>query len=390
MNNKKFDLIIYGDFDKSDSKYKAYGAKLYIETLEQMGALGKIICRGTSLSSDRYVPAMPFGSLVPKIFTFIQKKTGLNLRDFSQNILFDFFASKKIGNQNVLSFAQGLNKCIYETKKNNNIYIEVSVTENMEEYLEKLKKESNKFNLPVDKNICKILINGIKTAKNTDYIITISQHIKDTYTNNGYDENKIFVIEQGIDLEKIIQKSKYDSNDILIISCVAHFQILKGLHYLIKAIQELNNKNIELNIIGDLDKNSKIVINKFCENIKNFSKINYIGKVSDPYKILKESDLFILPSLSEGFGRAIAEAMAIGLPVIITKDCGIDIRDGIDGFIIDSANIDQIKEKINLFLENKNKIEEMGKNAKNRIAEICNKEKRKKKINNFFENILTI
>lgn len=388
MNNKKIDVIVYGDFNKNELKYKAYGAKLYIEILDEVDLLGKVICRGTSLDSKKYITAIPFGAFIPKVFRFIQQKTGLGFRNFSQNILFDFFASKKLRNKNVLSFTQGLKRCANCAKKNDNFYIEISATENMEIFLKILAKENEKFKLPTEKDIKEILLNGAETAKIADKLIVLSQHAKDTYVDNGYERDNVFVIEQEIDLKKIQAKDKYNSDNILKISCVAHFQILKGLHYLIKAVKELNNSNIELNIIGDLDENSKIAVDEFCGNIKSSSKINYIGKVSSPDKFLRESDIFVFPSLSEGFGRAIAEAMATGIPVIITKNCGVDIRNGIEGFVVESANVGQLKEKINFFLENRNKLKEMGENAKERITEICDEEKRKNKIRNLFENIL--
>jgi glycosyltransferase involved in cell wall biosynthesis len=77
---------------------------------------------------------------------------------------------------------------------------------------------------------------------------------------------------------------------------------------------------------------------------------------------MREHDLFVFPSLCEGFGMVITEALSQGLPVITTPHtCGPDvISDGVDGFIVPIRNPQAIVEKVELLYRNRDRLEEMS------------------------------
>lgn len=80
---------------------------------------------------------------------------------------------------------------------------------------------------------------------------------------------------------------------------------------------------------------------------------------------MAESDVLIFPSLFEGFGMVITEAMSQGTPVITTtRTCGRDfIVDGINGWLVEPGNSKLLKSKIKNILDNKCKLLEISKNA---------------------------
>lgn len=100
------------------------------------------------------------------------------------------------------------------------------------------------------------------------------------------------------------------------------------------------------------------------------------------------SDVYIMSSLFEGFSLSLFEAMSSGVPVIATKSSAAwgTITNYREGFVIDSASTEQIKEKILWFYNNRNKIPEMGKNAR-KLAEKYTWENYKKNLTSAIKRI---
>ena len=81
--------------------------------------------------------------------------------------------------------------------------------------------------------------------------------------------------------------------------------------------------------------------------------------------------MLILPSLFEGFGLVILEAMAAGLPVITTHNTGGPdvIGEGKEGFVVPAGDAEALREKMEWFIKNPEKTKEMGKAAHRKAKE---------------------
>lgn len=86
---------------------------------------------------------------------------------------------------------------------------------------------------------------------------------------------------------------------------------------------------------------------------------------------MSKNDVFIFPSLFEGFGMVITEAMSQGTPVITTtRTCGVDfIQDNENGWLVEPGNTEQIKEKIRMILANKEQLVKISKKAMETAAQ---------------------
>lgn len=137
-------------------------------------------------------------------------------------------------------------------------------------------------------------------------------------------KNPIAIIPNGIDLKKFKPKDKSDiknSNTILFLS---RLHPKKGIELLIEAwakIPQNIKRDWVLRIVGGGEAAYVNKIHKIISEKSLINQIELVGSKFDNYKIteFQNSDLFVLPSYSEGFPIAVLEALACGIPVITTK-----------------------------------------------------------------------
>ena len=82
-------------------------------------------------------------------------------------------------------------------------------------------------------------------------------------------------------------------------------------------------------------------------------------------RLMSVHDILIFPSLFEGFGMVVTEAMSQGTPVLTTnRTCGVDFIDhGYNGWIVEAANEEALKHAIYEIIEDKNNLDEIGRHA---------------------------
>ena len=142
--------------------------------------------------------------------------------------------------------------------------------------------------------------------------------------------------------------------------------------YLIKSVSYLPNeikKDLKVIIIGD--GKEKIYLEKLCRKLDLEDIFDFIGiinrdKIPYYYSI---ADIFVLPSLSEGRPVVIYEAMASECTIVASNVGGIpeQIKDGYNGFLVNSRDSNALSDKIRYLLENEKTMEEMKKNSRKRI-----------------------
>jgi len=191
-------------------------------------------------------------------------------------------------------------------------------------------------------------------------------------------EEDIVVIPNGIDLEEFsaknrslyFEKVRKEYNiplDYFVLLFVGYEFRRKGLEFVIKAIEKLKNEKIKLIVIGN---DNKKPYEKLAKELGVVDKIIFVGQQREVNKFYAVSDVFVFPTMYEAFGLVIIEAMASGLPVIISNIAGVAelITDGKEGFFI-NRDADNIAKKIKILIENKNLYKEMSINASKKAEE---------------------
>ncbi len=119
----------------------------------------------------------------------------------------------------------------------------------------------------------------------------------------------------------------------------------KGYLYLLEAWRRLNLPNARLLIRSSSDFSAFPRLAELLKTTPNVELIEYIPNIAEFYG---RCDLFVLPSMDDGFGMALFEAMANGVPAIATRNCGASelLTDGVDGLVIDAGSVDALAASI--------------------------------------------
>lgn len=203
---------------------------------------------------------------------------------------------------------------------------------------------------------------------NASAVIALTKHMKMELRKNYNVE--IFVIPNGIDLKKFlnIQKEDTTSNGEKIVLYVGSLRPVKGVKYLIEAMRIVikNKPDTKLVIVGDGTEREQLEM--LVRSLKLGRYIKFVGMVPNENvpEYMISSDIFVLPSLSEGFPNVILEAMASGLPIICTEVGGMReiIKEGENGFMVSTKNIEELSEKVLMLLQDDELRKNISKNNK--------------------------
>lgn len=204
-----------------------------------------------------------------------------------------------------------------------------------------------------------------------DYVLMASCFVKKSILNritNAGLEQKIKIIPYGASVDDFKYRlRKYKGENELSLLIVANISKRKGIDYLIKAMESLQEEKIHLNMIGVPDTGGEDLLRQ----IKQVSNITYYGKVphSEIHKYFDQNDVFILPSLAEGSSLSVYEAIAAGMPCIVTENVGSVIENKKDGLIIEAKSQSAISNAILYFLEEPDEVERMSDNTKKTIKD---------------------
>lgn len=144
----------------------------------------------------------------------------------------------------------------------------------------------------------------------------------------------------------------------------------KGIEYLFQAAEIIKNKysNVVFTILGEPDKdNTDSISLEYLQYYVDKEIIDYRGNVNNVNDYLQQSSVFILPSYyREGVPRCTQEALSVGRPVITTDSTGCrdTVIDGYNGYLVPKWDVQSLVDKMEIFINDPQKIVEMGKNSR--------------------------
>ena len=207
-------------------------------------------------------------------------------------------------------------------------------------------------------------------------VVPNSQGLKDLALVTA-PKQPIDIIFNGVDTKRFFPAfEKRPSAEFIITPGASRVTSRKGLRYLIEAVALLAPRfpQLRLKIMGDSDGNERTLLDAIVKELHVEDKVVFIGRVPREATVqyYQEASVFVLPSLNEGMSNALLEALACGLPVIMTPTGGAAelIEEGKNGCIIPYRSGTAIAKMLETFLTQPEKVESYGLSSRERALQM--------------------
>jgi glycosyltransferase involved in cell wall biosynthesis len=172
-----------------------------------------------------------------------------------------------------------------------------------------------------------------------DRIYVHSEYVRQSFLDAGIPAEKLVRTVLHPDPRFVPPAEKVDDTTFRIVY-VGRVEMTKGISLLLDAFDRLPTQNADLRIVGGWSTRS--VRRRLQTRMRNDSRITV--QPGDPLPVLQKADVFVHPSYEDGFGYAPMEALACGVPVVVTEDTGMKeyVRDGVNGFVVPTGSVDAI------------------------------------------------
>jgi glycosyltransferase involved in cell wall biosynthesis len=204
-----------------------------------------------------------------------------------------------------------------------------------------------------------------------DWISVPSQFCFDSFVAQGVTPEKLLKIPYGARLERFWPTEPQQSDDdrefrVLFVGCAGP---RKGAVDLLEAFRLFSHPWKRLIMIGGISSEAQLLLDSIDQ-----ASIEILGSVANAElrQHYSRASVFVLPSIEDGFGMVIGEAMACGCPVIASINTGASelIRDAVEGFIVPIRSPELIADRLQLLADNPELCQRMGSAALARMQQL--------------------
>jgi glycosyltransferase involved in cell wall biosynthesis len=220
---------------------------------------------------------------------------------------------------------------------------------------------------------------GYNIIRDATKLIAVSNEEGEHYKQTGANDEKIFVVNNGMDIESCKNlpeygrfRKKYGINGTMILY-LGRIHKSKGIDFVITGFSNLINEISDvIFVIAGSDDGYKAELEKLIEKLNLSDKVKFTGFVDEKDKISTyvDADLFVhTVRYMGGVGLTPLEAILCNTPVIVTEECGEVIKEANCGYLVEYGDVNDLKEKMKRVIENPEEGKEMVERGKKYIGE---------------------
>jgi glycosyltransferase involved in cell wall biosynthesis len=216
-----------------------------------------------------------------------------------------------------------------------------------------------------------------------DRVLAVSEEVRAYCIQHDHlSPNQVETLYNGVDLAELDDKAaEGDARqrlglcaDAPIISTLANIRSIKGIDVLVRAAERVCKefpKAVFLVVGRVLEPKTMAGLKKQVEAEQLGENFRFVGEMANPFPVLRTSNVFCLPSRSEGFSNALIEAMGCGLPSVATRVGGNAeaVEEGESGYLVASEDAEAMADRILQLLRNPNLARRMGVAARETVRE---------------------
>ena len=225
-----------------------------------------------------------------------------------------------------------------------------------------LEQEQQKTGLPAEIPNVETVDQELAEYQLADYVAVPSAYVFRTFVAMGIAKEKLLLNPYGVNLSKFqLEFRSAPCAGSLRVIHVGRCSMRKGVHYLTQAVSEVDRAHVTF--VGGIDRGILPIISCASSTV--------VGPVAGDMlpSHYANADVFCLLSLEEGLALVVAQAMACGLPVIVTPNTGGEelVTDGVEGFIVPIRSPEIVAERLRWLRDNPDQRIAMGRRARARV-----------------------
>jgi L-malate glycosyltransferase len=192
-----------------------------------------------------------------------------------------------------------------------------------------------------------------------DRVLTVSDQVRAYALNHDHlAPERVETLYNGVDLEALDAKAGAEPPSDLglkstsrVVSALGNIRRVKGIDVFARAAARVTHAYpdaVFLVVGGVLEPETFRSLQALANSLGIKENFRFLGAMSNPNPVLAASEVFCLPSRSEGFSNALIEAMGSRLPCVATRVGGNAeaITDGVDGFLVESEDVDAMTDRL--------------------------------------------